>query len=91
MMPPGPSGAALMLHWLGIAIFAATALGLVIAGAMFIWNIKLVNRPPARSTLGRAVVGPRTRRRRERAHYRDHVTSRAAVDPPTSRISNTVP
>ena len=37
MMPPGPSGGvALMLHWLGIAIFTAAALGLVIAGAMFI-------------------------------------------------------
>ena len=57
MMPPGPSGVALMLHWLGIAIFAATALGLVIAGAMFIWNIKLVDPAPDRSTLGWAVVG----------------------------------
>lgn len=59
-MPAGPSGAALMPHWLGIAIFAATALGLVIAGAMFIWNIKLVDPAPDRSTLGRGRCGPRT-------------------------------
>ena len=46
-----------MLHWLGIAIFGAAALGLVIAGAMFIWTIKLVDPAPHRSRLGWAVVG----------------------------------
>lgn len=68
-----------MLHWLGIAIFGAAALGLVIAGAMFIWTIKLVDPAPHRSEAWLGGRGPRSRRRRERADWRDHVISGAVV------------
>jgi ABC-type branched-subunit amino acid transport system permease subunit len=59
MIPsPGPAESlAHMLHWLAIGISAAAAVGAVIAGAMFIWNIKLVDPAPDRSSLSRAVVG----------------------------------